>query len=49
MGKQDAKAGGMEFVDGKIIDYYPRSTVSGNEAGSIYVWASCWTGTRTQC
>ena len=49
MGKQDAKAGGMEFVDGKIIDYYPRSSVSGNEAGSIYVWASCWTGTRTQC
>ncbi|MGA4670284.1 hypothetical protein ACPCG0_10910 [Propionibacteriaceae bacterium Y1923] len=49
MAKQDEKAGGMEFVDGKIVDYYPRSTVSGNEAGSIYIWVSCWTGTRDQC
>lgn len=49
MTQQDEKAGGMEFVDGKIVDYYPRSTVSGSEAGAIYIWASCWTGTRDQC
>ena len=49
MAKQDTKAGGMEFVDSKIVDYYPSSTVSGKEAGTIYIWASCWTGVRTQC
>ncbi|MGD7733147.1 hypothetical protein ACQCX5_09300 [Propionibacteriaceae bacterium G57] len=49
MGKQDERTGGLEFVNGQIVDYYPRSTVQGNEAGSVYIWASCWSGTREYC
>lgn len=49
MGKQDEKSGGMGFVDGRLVDYYPRSSVQGKEAGSVYIWASCWTGVRTAC
>lgn len=47
--EQPSNTGGMEYVDGKIVDYYPSSTTDGQESATIHVFESCWTGSRRSC
>lgn len=49
MAKQPSNTGGLEFVDGRIVDYYPATTSEGKRGGALDLWETCWTGLRRYC
>lgn len=49
MDQHSGKTGSIEFVGGRLVDYYPASRSGSMEAGALYLYDSCWTDSRLEC